>query len=224
MCGRYTLSTPADVIQSVFDLGEALEWEPRYNIAPTQLVPAVVAAESGARVPRIMHWGLIPSWADGPAIGNRMINARAETAPEKPAFRGAFKSRRCLLPADGFYEWQKLEKRKQPHCIRLKSGAVFAFAGLWDRWKSPEGEVVESCTILTTDANDVVRALHDRMPVILAAGDYALWLDPKAKPELLKTLLRPFDAEPMEAYPVSTVVNSPRNETPECIKPVTDGG
>ena len=167
----------------------------------------------------ILRWGLIPSWADDPGIGNRLINARAETAAEKPSFRNALRHRRCLIPADGFYEWVKAGKGpKQPYLIRLKDGQPFAFAGLWESWTSPDGEVIESCTILTTEANEVLRPIHDRMPVIIAPEDYGLWLDPATPPKAVQEMLRSFPAEKMESQPVSTVVNDPKHETPRCVE------
>lgn len=168
-----------------------------------------------------MRWGLIPSWADDPAIGNRLINARSETAAEKPSFRSAIKQRRCLVPVDGFYEWQATGKKtKQPHLIRLKDGQPFALAGLWERWTAPDGELVESFTILTTDANAMMQPIHDRMPVILSREDYDRWLDAGTPLEEIKGLLRQFPADQMENFPVSTVVNNPRNEVPECVQPM----
>src|SRR5262249_7430344 len=165
-----------------------------------------------------LGWGLVPSWADDIKIGYRLINARAETAAGKPAFRSAFRSQRCLIPADGFYEWQKLNRRRQPFYFRLKDGRPFAFAGLWGRWRKGVAEVVEACTILTTGANGLVRPLHERMPVILAPKDFERWLDPRVQEaERVQPLLRSFPEDEMIAYPVGTRVNSPKNEGPECI-------
>ncbi|MCC7353120.1 MAG: SOS response-associated peptidase, partial [Anaerolineae bacterium] len=162
------------------------------------------------------------SWAKDPTIGSRMINARSETVAEKPSFRSAFKSRRCLVPADGFYEWQRQERGKQPFFIRMSEGTPFAIAGLWEHWQGPEGEVIESCTLLTTEANEMMRPLHDRMPVILDPKDYDLWLDPGVqKREILLPLFRPYASEAMIAYPVRPVVNSPANDSPLCIEPLT---
>lgn len=225
MCGRYTLSTPGEVIAELFDLPEAPAVEPRYNVAPTQEVAAVRVDEAGAprRFVRL-RWGLVPHWADDPAIGNRMINARAETAAEKPAFRTAFRRCRCLILADGFYEWQKVTGGpKQPWYYRLKSGEPFAFAGLWARWQpkgGDDGEPVESCTILTTDSNELVRRVHPRMPVILDPADLGLWLDPEVSGrERLEAVLGPFDPSGMIAYPVSRRVNSPANDDPSIVEP-----
>jgi putative SOS response-associated peptidase YedK len=219
MCGRFTLTTPMPVLAELFLFPEAAPQPPRYNVAPTQAVAAVRAADPNHRELAWCRWGLIPSWADDPGIGNRLINARAETAAEKPTFRSAFRHRRCLIPTDGFYEWQKTGGRKQPFYIKMRDGQPFAFAGLWERWEGG-GEPVETCTILTTEANEVVRPVHDRMPVILAPEVYGRWLDPEVKkPELLQPLLHPFAADAMTAYPVSPVVNNPRNDSAKCIEP-----
>ncbi len=223
MCGRFVLITPGEVLAEQFQLGEVPALSPRYNIAPTQPVAAVrLAREGTARELVLLRWGLIPSWAKDPSIGPRLINARSETVAEKPSFRGAFKSRRCLVPADGFYEWQRQERGRQPFFIRMSEGTPFAIAGLWEHWQGPGGEVIESCTLLTTEANEIMRPLHDRMPVILNPKDYDLWLDPTVqKREALLPLLRPYAAEAMLAYPVRSVVNSPANDSPLCIEPLT---
>jgi putative SOS response-associated peptidase YedK len=219
MCGRFTLSQPAEAIASVFQLSEVPTLEPRYNIAPTQLVPAVLySSEQRDRQCQLLRWGLIPSWAKDPAIGAKLINARAETVAEKPSFRSAFRHRRCLVIADGFYEWQRQEGKKQPFYFRLQNRQPFAFAGLWECWQDLNGDMINSCTILTTEANEILRSIHDRMPVILEPKDYDLWLDPTLeKPEMLQQLLHPYSSEAMISYPVSTKVNNPANNTPECI-------
>jgi len=191
---------------------------PRYNIAPTQSV--IVVNDTGQRQLVQMRWGLIPSWAKDPAIGNRMINARAETLTVKPAFRVALRKRRCLILADGFYEWQKKEKIKQPMFIRLKSREPFGFAGLWEHWNSPEGEEILTCTIITTEANELLKQVHERMPVILPREKEDEWLDPNAEPSRLLELLKPYPSDLMEFYEVSRLVNSPANDTPDCIVPV----
>lgn len=218
MCGRYTLTTPGETLATLFDLPEPPDFGPRYNIAPTQPVAIVTAASPALRV---VQWGLVPSWAKDPSIGARMINARSETAAEKPSFRAAFKRRRCLIPADGFYEWRKTSSGpKQPYWIALADKAPFAFAGLWEQWESPEG-FLESCTILTSAANALLAHVHDRMPVILPRDCYDRWLHTlETEARSLQSLLRPFDAAAMRAWPVSTTVNSPRNETPECVTPI----
>jgi putative SOS response-associated peptidase YedK len=222
MCGRFTLSAPAEVVAELFELAETPVLAPRFNIAPTQPAPVVLwDGEAGQRRLEAFHWGLIPSWAKDPAIGNRMINARAETAATKPAFRSAFRDRRCLVLADGFYEWQKVERAKRPFYFRMRDGRPFAFAGLWERWDGPDGETIDSCTILTTEPNEVVRAVHDRMPVILARKECPVWLDPQNREvDKLQSLLQPCPPEQMEAYPVSKRVNNPANEGPGCVAPL----
>jgi putative SOS response-associated peptidase YedK len=220
MCGRFTLGATAATLAAQFDLANVPTWTPRYNIAPTQEVLVVLQPSPQAnREARLHRWGLIPPWAKDPSIGNRMINARAETVATKPAFRRAFKERRCLLLADGLYEWQRQERRKQPFYIRLRDGRPFAFAGLWEHWEGSEGMAIQSCTILTTTSNEVVGRIHDRMPVILSPTDYDRWLDPSIQePAVLQTLLRPYPADEMMAYPVSTRVNNPANDSPECVE------
>ncbi len=228
MCGRFTLTDPDADLAVQFDLPQIPDLKPRYNIAPTQPVAAVrVAPEAAstdagaAREMALFHWGLIPFWAKDPDIGARMINARAETAAEKPAFRAAFRRRRCLVVADGFYEWQKQNGWKQPFYICLRDRRPFAFAGLWERWQGPDDTVIESCTLLTTTPNDLIRPLHNRMPVILHPRDYELWLDPGFQQvEELQPLLGPYPAGEMDAYPVSRLVNSPKNDDPKCIEPM----
>jgi putative SOS response-associated peptidase YedK len=199
--------------------------KPRYNIAPTQPVAAVRSVRDGrAREMVFLRWGLIPFWATDPEIGARLINARAETAPEKPAFRAAYRRRRCLVVADGFYEWHKANGGKQPYFIRMRDAQPFAFAGLWEFWKGAEGEAIESCTLLTTQPNDLVRSLHNRMPVILPPESYDLWLDPQIEDrQSLDPLLQPFPSLRMEAYPVSRWVNNPANDDPRCIEPLPHG-
>ena len=221
MCGRFSLGATIRIGQ-LFDLPNWPETPPRYNIAPSQDVPAVIQnRETAAREFRPFRWGLVPSWAKDPAIGNRMINARSETAATKPTFRKPLRERRCLILADGFYEWKREGSRKQPYHIRLQNGEPFAFAGLWDRWHPPEGQPLESCTILTTTPNEILQPLHDRMPVILPPSTYRLWLDPAVRGvESLQALLIPYPAAEMIAYPVSTRVNSPTNETQDCIAPL----
>jgi putative SOS response-associated peptidase YedK len=218
MCGRYTLKTPLNVLTELFDIEEApSSVTPSYNIAPTQHV-ATVLSENGKRKLEMLRWGLIPSWADDPEIGNKMINARAETVAEKPSYRKAFKKSRCLILADGFYEWQKTDSGKQPFHIRMKDGAPFAFAGLWESWDKGDG--IRSCTIITTDANDLVGEVHNRMPVILHPEDHEMWLDPDFdEREPLTSLLKPFPAEAMETYMVSRRVNKPSNNEPGVVEP-----
>ena len=222
MCGRFTLITNLGAIAARFGVSRFLEevrHAPRYNIAPTQTV--IVVNDEGTRTLTEMRWGLIPSWAKDPAIGNRMINARAETVATKPAFRVALRKRRGLIPADGFYEWQPVGRRKQPVRIVLKTREPFGFAGLWESWTSPEGEESRSCTIITTEANELLTPIHDRMPVILNHDAEAVWLDPTIQDSArLLPLLRPYPSEEMEIYQVSTRVNNPDRDEPECIKPL----
>ena len=215
MCGRYTLTVPVDRLAGEFDLdGGVGELSPNYNVAPTQSV-ATVLAENGGRRLEMLRWGLVPSWADDPEIGSRMINARAETAPEKPSFRSAFKRRRCLIPADGFYEWKREEGGKQPFYFHMEDGRPFAFAGLWEEWH----DELRTCAILTTSPNEVAAKIHNRMPVILPREDYDAWLDPEAEKEELVSLLRPYPGDDLETFPVSRFVNSPRNNDERCVEP-----
>lgn len=229
MCGRYSLTTPPEVLAALFRLAQVPAWAPRYNIAPTQQVPVVRAAGAGAdagsgRRFDVLHWGLIPAWAEEPRVGGQMINARAESAATKPVFREAFRRRRCLVPADGFYEWKKLASGKQPYCIRRRDHEPFAFAGLWERWRGSDAyPPIESFTILTTEPNTLLRQLHDRMPVILVPDDFDLWLDPSVQdPERLGALLSPSPEERLVAYPVSTRVNRPANDEPSCLEEVAE--
>lgn len=215
MCGRFTLSQPAEAIASTFQ-STIPELAPRYNIAPTQPVPTIISA-GDRRQFQMLRWGLIPSWAKDPAIGAKLINARAETVAEKPSFRSAFRHRRCLIIADGFYEWQRQEGKKQPFYFRTSNGQPFAFAGLWEHWQNPDGEAIDSCTIITTEANEILQPIHDRMPVILNSKDYDLWLDTSQTTSQLIQLLQPFPSTEMTSYPVSTKVNKPTNNTPELI-------
>ncbi len=222
MCGRFTLSSPAEIVAEMFELAEPPAIAPRYNIAPTQPVP-VVRFGPGAHRRRFdfLHWGLIPAWAKDPSIGGRMINARCETAAQKPSFRAAMKRRRCLIVADGFYEWQKLASGKQPWCIRMADGRPFGFAGLWEQWTSSDGSEIESWTILTTQPNDVLKPVHDRMPVILDRKDHNAWLAPDAvSADVVAPLLRPFPSDLMTAYKVAAHVNRPANDDPTCAEPI----
>jgi putative SOS response-associated peptidase YedK len=224
MCGRYTLRTSPHELQEIFATLNAMDWSPRYNIAPTQTVVAVRQRQEDRKREMVpMRWGLIPSWAKDAKIGNSLINARADTVASKPSFRVAFKKRRCLIPVDGFYEWQPIadQKTKQPFHIGLKDRPVFAFAGLWEHWTDHDGKPVETSTIITTDANEAMRPIHNRMPVILDPSDYDEWLDRNEQDAAkLQELLRPYPAGKMKLVPVSTLVNSPRNEKPECVAPV----
>jgi len=217
MCGRFALIVDASVLADVFDVDPPRGIAPRFNIAPTQTVAIVRAGNARPRELVTVRWGLVPSWAKDESIGARMINARAETVAEKPSFRSAIKSRRCLVPASGFYEWVKTGSVKQPHFIHFTDDRPFAFAGLWERW-SKGAEPLDSCTIITTSPNELISGLHDRMPVILPPEHHDEWLAPEPlPPERLADLLVPHPAESMEAYPVSTRVNRPGNDDPECI-------
>jgi putative SOS response-associated peptidase YedK len=224
VCGRYAIYGPVSrtTRDTIEFLDEEIEFSPRYNAAPTQLLPVYrVHPEHGSGL-ALLRWGLVPSWAKDAAIGARMINARAETAAEKPSFRAAFKRRRCLVPMAGFYEWQKTPERKVPHFIRLLNAELFAAAGLYEYWPGKEGaEPIESYTILTTEANAMMRRLHERMPVLLHETDYDAWLDPKNEDSAaLKKLLKPYPADEMRAHPISTRVNNVRNNGPEIIEAV----
>ncbi len=220
MCGRFTLTTDSKKLaESFVDFEAPDELTPRYNVAPSQ--PVAVVANNGQNKIEFFRWGLIPSWAKDPKIGHRMINARSETLAEKPSFKTAYKRRRCLVLADGFYEWRRNpDKSKTPMYIQLESRQPFAFAGLWESWRSPEDETILSCTIITTQPNEFMANIHNRMPVILPRQAYAQWLDPtEQNPQQLNGLLIPYPAEEMTAYPVSTVVNNPRNDVSGCIEP-----
>lgn len=218
MCGRFAQRTSPKTLAKQFKVSEVPSVEARYNIAPTQNILAVQETPDGREM-KWLKWGLVPSWAKDASMGARLINARSETVTEKPAFRNAFKRRRCLIPADGFYEWQRTADKKQPYFFQLKEEQLFGFAGLWDSWKGEDGSVIESCTILTTEANEVLAPVHNRMPVILHQDDYDLWLDEdERKQELLKDLLQPYPASEMISYPVSTLVNSTRNKGADLIE------
>jgi putative SOS response-associated peptidase YedK len=215
MCGRYRL-TRADRLAEKFDAELAEELHPRYNIAPTQPVP-VVRASASRRVIASMRWGLIPKWAKDASMSQ--INARSETLLEKPAFKESFERRRCLIPADGFYEWKRGGGSKQPFHFGMKDDSLFAFAGIWDRWRAPQGEVIESCAILTTRPNKLLRDVHDRMPVILKPENYLEWLvAPASDCGRLRIVVHPFDAGMMKRFPVSSAVNDPQIDTPECVE------
>lgn len=217
MCGRYSLAIDYDTLEDRFTIrgGLQLPLAPRYNIAPTQEVLTVVNQGHGNEA-RMMRWGLIPFWAKDPSVGNRMINARAETVTGKPSFRQAYQKRRCLVIADGFYEWQKVQGGKTPMRMIVGGGEPFGFAGLWETWRSPEEELVLSCSIITTTPNELTAPIHNRMPVILPQEAEALWLNQDADPAVLRELLVPY-AGNMEAYEVSALVNSPGNDMPDVM-------
>ena len=220
MCGRYSLHSNPEVIALYFKLGLLPELKPGYNITPSSDVLVVRQDREHGRTAGLFRWGLIPGWAKDPAIGNKLANARAETVAEKPSFRSAFKRGRCLIPASGFYEWKAVAGRKQPYYVHPAGAELFAFAGLAERWNGPDGPV-HSCAIITTEANELMRGIHDRMPVILEPGDHDAWLDPgNQETDKLKALLRPCRAEIMAAHPVSTRVNTPRNDEPALLEPL----
>ena len=223
MCGRYKLSRRRQLVEEYFDTDSGVEdWVPRYNIAPTQPVAVIRQnPKEPVRELSLMRWGLIPSWAKDSSVAASMINARAETASTKPAFRDALKFRRCLIPADGFYEWSRTGKAKQPYCFEINEGALFAFAGIWDRWKDAGGKWLETCSILTTTPNAVTSAVHDRMPVILHPDGYDAWLDPGMRDvSAASDLLNPYDARLMRSHPVGTRINSVANDDEASAAPV----
>ncbi len=227
MCGRYNILTSAQAIVEFFEVAELLfdpeKWRPRYNVAPSQEAPVVRERTASVRELALLRWGLLPHWAKEEKTRYSMINARAESVANRPAYRAAFRRRRCLVPATGFYEWQQTPAGKQPWHFRLRDHRPFAFAGLWEHWEG-EGKVIESFTIIVTDANELVRPVHDRMPVILAPEEYETWLDPDNRDtDRLQALLDPYPAAAMEGYPVSRYVNSPAHDDPRCVEPVADG-
>ena len=224
MCGRFTQAAPGEVVADLFQLAAAPALAPRYNIAPTQDVAAVRVGTGGGRELVALRWGLLPPWARDGAAAARMINARAETLAEKPAFRAAFRARRCLIVADGFYEWRRHGAAREPYYFARRDARPFGFAGLWERWRSEGSGPVESCAIITTAANELVAPVHDRMPVILDPAEFRLWLDPEARdPDALARLLRPRVGAGMRAHPVSALVNDPRNDVPACREPLAVG-
>jgi putative SOS response-associated peptidase YedK len=219
MCGRYTLTFLPNRLAERFEAQPPTEdFFPRYNVSPQQYLPVI--CNTGERRIVMFRWGLIPGWAKNPSIGNRLINARAETVSEKPSFRTAFRNRRCLVLSDGFYEWQKTPSGKIPVRITLKDGEPFAFAGLWEKWRSPKGEEINTFSIITTEPNDLIAKIHHRMPVILRPEHEDVWLDNEAGAEKWLSVLKPYPAEKMTVYPVSRGVNSPRNDDLSLIEPV----
>ena len=223
MCGRYRLSRRKQIIEEHFDTAPwDDDWNPRFNVAPTQPIPVIRQhPREPIRQVALMKWGLIPAWAKETSGAARMINARSETAATKPAFRDPLKFRRCLIPADAFYEWSRKGASKQPYCFEINDGELFAFAGLWDGWKNAEEQWVRTCSILTTTPNAVSASVHDRMPVILDPASYDLWLDPGMQNvAAISELLKPYDARLMRCYPVSTRVNNVGNDDAECSRPV----
>ena len=221
MCGRFAQRSPARKVAKQFKVEEVPPLAERYNVAPAQTVLAVREGSDG-REATLLKWGLVPRWAKDSRIGNKLINARSETVAEKPSFREAFARRRCLVPLDGFYEWARRGDRKRPFYFHMRDGEPFAVAGLWESWEGG-GELLETCTLLTTEANDLLAGYHDRMPVILRPEDYDLWLDAGVRSaERLLPLLRPYPREEMTAYAVSVMVNSPSNDSPRCVEPARE--
>lgn len=223
MCGRYRLSRRKQIIEEHLDTADWQDdWSPRYNIAPTQPVPVVRQhPKEPIRQISLMKWGLIPHWAKDASGAAGTINARSETAADKPAFRDPLKFRRCLIPADGFYEWKRTGSAKQPFCFEVNDGELFAFAGLWDGWKNAEGQWIKTCSVLTTVPNAVTATVHDRMPVILDRESYDLWLDPGMQNvAAISELLKPYDARLMRSYPISTRINHAANDDEDCSRPV----
>lgn len=225
MCGRFALISSPEQVAEQYDANPAAlagmpPAVPRYNIAPTQPVLAVRHDRNGERELTFFHWGLIPSWAKDTKFASKLINARSETVAEKPSFRTAFKRRRCIIPVDGFFEWQKTDSGKQPMYIHGADKLPLSFAGLWEMWSSPTGDMVQSCTILTTEPNEMMAQIHNRMPVILEEADWETWLNPEPDPNDALHLLRPYPTHKMAAYPVSTVVNNPRNDVSATIEPL----
>lgn len=221
MCGRFYLDVQQDELKNHFNLTSAPDLIPRYNIAPSLEIAAVLVGNHGREL-KMLRWGLVPFWAKDAKIGYRTINARAETVDTKPSFRAAFKYRRCIIPASGFFEWKTQKDGKQPYCIHPANAPLFAFAGLYEHWESETGQVIDSCTIIVTAANERVRPIHDRMPVILDPVNYKAWLDPATKdPEIMKSLLKPCPDEAVDLYPISKRVNNQRNDSPENIVPMS---
>jgi putative SOS response-associated peptidase YedK len=225
MCGRFVQHSDPEIYARQFELDTLCEATPRYNVAPTQSVLAIRETDPGTRELVPLRWGLVPFWSKGPDSRYSMINARAETVGAKPAYRDAFKHRRCLIPAEGFYEWKAFNGGKTPFLIRRADARPFAMAGLWERWRQEDGELLESCTIIVTDANSLVRDIHDRMPVILNDRDIGAWLDPENEDaEELLAMLKPADPAALAMHEVSRQVNSPRNDGPELLAAVNGDG
>ena len=213
MCGRFTLYITAEELASHYHLRTIPSTEPRYNIAPSQQIN-IVKNTSGELTLASVRWGLIPHWAEDEKIGYKLINARAETVSEKPSFRSAFKQRRCLIPTSGFYEWKREGHRKQPYYFQVKDAPIFSMAGIWESWQAPNRQIIESCSIITTDANELVSEVHGRMPVIINQDSYSRWFDGLE----YQDLLHPYASTKMTIYPVSEMVNSPKNNGPDCAK------
>lgn len=219
MCGRFALVVTREEFATQFNLGRQVTVAPRYNIAPSQQI-IIIRSRIYSSVPTAVRWGLIPRWSTDVRVGNTLINARAETVKKKPVFRAAFNARRCLVPATGFYEWKQEGGQKQPYFIQMRNGRLFAFAGIWDTWQSPEGESIYCCAVLTSKANSIVGNIHDRMPVIIPESAYDLWLDSWEEGSFFEHYLAPYPSANMEVYPVSSRVNDVRNEGEGCIRRV----
>lgn len=221
MCGRFALYAPASRLRESFEVsGDDLAYAPRYNIAPLQLAPVIRQRPSGERVAHLLRWGLVPSWARDESMATKLINARAETLAERPSFRSAYRSRRCVIPANGFYEWQRIGSHKQPYFILPADSEIFALGGLWERWMQPDGEALDTFTVITTDANEAMAPIHDRMPLILAPSDLGAWLDKRTGPDVLRKLLAPCPAGGLTMYAVGLAVGNVRNEGPGLIAPL----
>lgn len=221
MCGRFALFVPIEQLVEEYALSHLPAFDAHYNLAPTQNVVAIRLSAEGERRASLLRWGLVPHWAKDPSIGNRMINARGETLGEKPAYRDAFKRRRCIVPASGFYEWGPSSAGKWPRFIHAKDGALLSLAGLWERWRGADGEPLDTCTIVTVPASATVAALHDRMPLCLPRAAYAAWLDRDTPPETCRELVASTAAPALELTPVSKTVNNPRNDDPRLVEPIT---
>jgi putative SOS response-associated peptidase YedK len=223
MCGRYALYGPTSRLHEQFDasIDELPEgFGPRYNAAPLQMLPVVRQRPNGERVVHLLRWGLVPSWSKDDSIAAKLINARAESLAEKPSFRAAYKARRCIIPACGFFEWKATEHGKQPYYIHPADGGLFGFAGLWERWSPPDGSAIDTFSVITTAANDAIRPLHDRMPVILAPQDYSIWLSRATEPEHLRALIGTLPVTPVSLFPVLKGVGNVKNDSPDLIAPV----
>lgn len=220
MCGRYALKTPASELATRFGLDEVVDVAPRYNIAPGTDIPTIRRSPDGKRVLHLLRWGLVPHWAKDPSIGAKLSNARGETVAEKPTFRDAFKRRRCLVPADGFYEWKAEGKQKQPYYFSLKSGEPFALGGVWESWRAPNGDILRTCCLITTGPNEIMLPVHDRMPVIVAPGDCETWLT--GEPGHALNLVRPYRTEEMQAWAVSKRVSRSVEEGADLVRPARD--
>ncbi|MFO7543457.1 MAG: SOS response-associated peptidase [Thiobacillus sp.] len=221
MCGRFALKTPASQLASHFKLDEAVEVAPRYNIAPGTDIPTIRHSPEGKRVMHLLRWGLVPHWAKDPSISNKLSNARGETVAEKPSFRDAFKRRRCLVPADGFYEWKAEGKLKQPYYFSMKDGAPFALGGVWESWRAPNGDVLRTCCLITTEPNEIMLPVHDRMPVIVSPENYEQWLT--GEPADAQSLIKPYPVEDMQAWAVSRRVSRSGEEGDDLVKPADPG-